>query len=37
LEKKGAQCKTHFAKMNHEELILLAISDVTEQANAKIK
>ena len=24
-------------KMNHEELILLAISDVTEQANAKIK
>jgi hypothetical protein len=22
-------------KMNHEELILLAISDVTEQANAK--
>jgi hypothetical protein len=26
-----------FAKMNHEELILLAISDVTEQANAKNK
>jgi hypothetical protein len=26
-----------FKKMNHEELILLAISDVTEQANAKIK
>jgi hypothetical protein len=28
---QDAFCK----KMNHEELILLAISDVTEQANAK--